>query len=44
MKWKEMKGKGKNTAIEGKEGNSKCDNQTINVAPWVEKIEVFKTG
>ena len=24
-----MKGKAKNTVIKGKEGNSKCDNQTI---------------
>ena len=39
-----MKGKDKNTAIKEKEGNSKCDSQTIKVAPRVEKTEVIKTG
>ena len=38
-----MKGKDKNIVIKEKEGNSKCDNETIKVTPRVEKIEVFKT-
>ena len=34
----------KNTVFKEKEGNSKCDNQTIKVVLRVEKTEVFKTG
>ena len=41
---KEMKGKDKHTVVKEKEGNTKCDNQTIKVAPKVEKTKVFKTG
>ena len=44
MKRKEMKGKDKNIVIMEKEGNRECSNQTIKVAPRVEKTEVFKTG
>ena len=39
-----MKDKGENTVIEEKEGNIKCDNETIKVAPRIQKIDVFKTG
>ena len=43
-KRKEIKGMDKNTVIKEKEGNSKCDNQTIKAVLRVEKTEVFKTG